>query len=692
MSFAQEIRDFLGASQSVIKTFSDQSHKLAQDKYTNAKTDETIKEMNDPLNQKIKEATLAQKLASASLARGRLSLEQQAAALAAKPIQRPTGPGDVVQKKDGDDEEAVEPAFSTGAPNKKADKPVVQNWAKGGLVRKFAEGGAVEEEDLAAPVAPALPTMSQPIGSATIGRPTPQPSPVAQPGPAIGGTAGAEGATAENYEFGARSRKPSAAAVAAATEVEPPTENAIAESAKYGVQVIGGGEAVNTTVGRMKLEQYMRGAGAAPVNEMHEIYKKIDPTGKKYSESERNLIAFNTLYNFKLNSSGSEGPEAARKVGAAMLQHHRTAYERYKAIAAAALEGGNLDVATKAAMKAYANILDKKDLKLWVGEGDKIGYTYTGPDGKPISKGIMSPSELGAVITGQNAKSYDQWLLSAAGAAQQEITGEKKAAVGKGKKTNEGGTDELTTSEYKALKDRSDSHVDTWNTEQQKTKDGKAGITLAPKELAATKNMLYHVMANNPGTEDEGLRRLNTYIRSPVPKEGEKMPFNTVEDKENKMRIINFHDGYSMRIPENEYRGTFRVARGEYLDSLDKPKPPPEKSYTEMAVDTGKDGLEGVKGMAGRVWGPTINAARDEGVTGVAKDLVDLPTRIGTEAYGVPISAGKKAIGALYEAAAGAPATVREALDTVSEWAKTHDPKSSKNKKTPEPLPQEDVP
>jgi hypothetical protein len=601
MGFAQEIRDFLGASQSVIKTFSDQSHKLAQDKYTNAKTDETIKEMNDPLNAKIKEATLAQKLAATSLAKGRLALEQQTAALASKPIQKPAGAADAISDTDTDTSGGGGgAAASAAAPGPRVERKPDPYYARGGLVRKFAEGGAVEEEDLSGAAAPALPTLSQPIGSATIGRPTRQASPVAQPAPAIGGgTAAAEG---DSYDIGARSRKPSAAAIAAATEVEPPSENAIAESAKYGVQVIGGGEAVNTTVGRMKLEQYMRGAGAAPINEMYDIYKKIDPTGKKYSESERNLRAFNALYNFKLNSNDAEG---AKKVGAAMLQHHRTAYERYKAIAAAALDGGNIDVATKAAMKAYANILDGKDLKLWVGEGDKVGYSYTDKNGDTIKKGIMSPQELGSVISGQNAKTYDQWLMTAAGAAQQEIDGNKAAtpaaiAAAKAKDEKGGKSDMLTPSEYEKMKDRTDQFVDKWNAEQQKTPEGKKGLKLEPKEVSATKNMLFHTMTNNKLTEDEGLRRVTTFVTAPAPKEGELPPFRRVDNPETKMTTLHFPDNFSMEIPTNTYNGTWRVARGEALARRENP-PPPEETWSDTVAPAVKGAKNIVDEQASRL-------------------------------------------------------------------------------------------
>ena len=59
MGFAAEIKEFLGAAKDSWKLMSDTEYKDAQTKYTAAKAAAEEKEMNDPLNQQLKEAKLA---------------------------------------------------------------------------------------------------------------------------------------------------------------------------------------------------------------------------------------------------------------------------------------------------------------------------------------------------------------------------------------------------------------------------------------------------------------------------------------------------------------------------------------------------------------------------------------------------------------------------------------------------------
>jgi hypothetical protein len=154
--------------------------------------------------------------------------------------------------------------------------------------------------------------------------------------------------------------------------------------------------------------------GGLTEQEMQAAKQAVDPEGK-LTDSQRNIAALGSVYQFWANKGE---PEKAQRVAFQMLQYYRGATQRYAAIAAKAAEGGNMDLATKAALKAYANVPDGKDLEIMPNPDGGLMYTYTDSNGDVIAKGVATPQQLAASAMGLAQGGFDKALLSAAGAAK----------------------------------------------------------------------------------------------------------------------------------------------------------------------------------------------------------------------------------------------------------------------------------
>src|SRR5271166_1975791 len=69
----------------------------------------------------------------------------------------------------------------------------------------------------------------------------------------------------------------------------------------------------------------------------------------------------------------------------------------------------------QAAVRAYANIPDGQDLKVFKNPDGSLRYQVTGDDGKVVSKGIASPQELGEHALKITKGGFEEFILSAAG-------------------------------------------------------------------------------------------------------------------------------------------------------------------------------------------------------------------------------------------------------------------------------------
>lgn len=159
---------------------------------------------------------------------------------------------------------------------------------------------------------------------------------------------------------------------------------------------------------------FAQGHGGLTEPEMQAARQTVDPEGK-LTDSQRNMAALGSVYQFWANKGE---PEKAQRVAFQMLQYYRNASQRYAAIAAKAAEGGNVDLATKAALKAYANVPDGNDLELMPDPNGGILYRVTGPKGEVITKGVATPQQLAASAMGLATGGFDKAILQAAGAQE----------------------------------------------------------------------------------------------------------------------------------------------------------------------------------------------------------------------------------------------------------------------------------
>ncbi len=159
---------------------------------------------------------------------------------------------------------------------------------------------------------------------------------------------------------------------------------------------------------------FAQGHGGLTEQEMQAARQTVDPEGK-LTDSQRNMAALGSVYQFWANKGE---PEKAQRVAFQMLQYYRNASQRYAAIAAKAAEGGNVDLATKAALKAYANVPDGNDLEIVPDPNGGLMYRLTNAQGEVVNKGIATPQQLAASAMGLATGGFDKAILTAAGARE----------------------------------------------------------------------------------------------------------------------------------------------------------------------------------------------------------------------------------------------------------------------------------
>ncbi|MGE0677752.1 hypothetical protein [Pseudolabrys sp.] len=223
--------------------------------------------------------------------------------------------------------------------------------------------------------------------------------------------------------------------------------DAVRDGLLYGVKSVQGSETksaipegttdLSAQSRRSRYASVARGAGAASPSEIAAIKKAIDPEGKM-PEGERNMAALGGIYQYYMNKGD---PEKAQKAAFHMLQYYRQASQRYGAIAHAAAEAGDMDGATKAALNAYANIPDGRDLRVVKNSDGTLGYRMVdGLDGSTVAEGVIkSPQEIGALAMKAATDGFDQFITEAAGqryTAPKDGKGKKGAGATSGKMTD----------------------------------------------------------------------------------------------------------------------------------------------------------------------------------------------------------------------------------------------------------------
>jgi hypothetical protein len=508
MGFAQEIKDFLGASQSVMKTLGDSEYKRQLSKNADLQGQKLKQDMDDPLKTERQKAEIAAIRARTANSGASTNLAAKRGAIYDEQLRQ-------LKKAGEPQEDPIAAAIPMGG-GRLQPAPVEEE-----PVAAYADGGLVEDE----------PDLEPDADEDDV------------PAPAIG---------------------------AAPTDVSAQSRSRISQDAgydavnaglKYGVQALGPA-GVPTPQRRQRMQALSRGAGAAPLADMQQIFKKIDPNGEM-GDSERNLAALSAVYQYKLRAGD---PQGAQRAAFTMLQHYRLASQRYAAIAAAAAEHGDIDGAAKAAMKAYANIPDGKDFKIAKTPDGQLRYTMTDEKtGKTLGQGIASPQQLAAAAMGVATKGFDQFLLNAAG---------ERAAAPKGGTSQ--GNRAPRQSDLKEIKAGIDQTVDDFA--------GEAKIT-DKTQISALKNSSYHIAQENPGlAPDEAFTAARTLITAP------KDAFKIARDEDSgKNRVMFGESGREVTLSDAELR-PIMVLRGkaEKARQAEADKGKGEKSYTDMAIDAGK--------------------------------------------------------------------------------------------------------
>lgn len=196
----------------------------------------------------------------------------------------------------------------------------------------------------------------------------------------------------------------------------------------------------------LSLSQLPRRAPVAAA-ELDRIKKAVDPQGKM-TEAQRVMFALGQVYQYQLNKGN---PEGAARVALQLLQLYRLETIRYSSIAAHASENGDLDTTARAAVKAYANVPDVKDLVVFKDDDGKLYYSYTDvTTGKTIVKGFLTPQQLGSQATGIAPAVFEKLIYEAASLplSQSEIENrrallELRRSILNGGFSNQGDTSDL---------------------------------------------------------------------------------------------------------------------------------------------------------------------------------------------------------------------------------------------------------
>lgn len=147
------------------------------------------------------------------------------------------------------------------------------------------------------------------------------------------------------------------------------------------------------------------------VNAVMQAIRKQFPDN---SDEQIGMKAFGAIREY-YNKIGQ--PEKATEASAQLLQYYQQAFNKYSAVSAAAAQSGDTDGAIKAAIKAYANIPDGKDLKAVKLKDGSYNVTFTDTaTGKPISRRVLTPDQIGSMAMKlASPDNFNKVLLAAAG-------------------------------------------------------------------------------------------------------------------------------------------------------------------------------------------------------------------------------------------------------------------------------------
>lgn len=414
-----------------------------------------------------------------------------------------------------------------------------------------------------------------------------------------------------------RQRGPNLDGIVSPQLVRDATKNGLAWGANaFGLGKVGG---IRTNQQKLAAQQFAQGRGGLTDEEMAAAKKAVDPQGK-LSEAQRNMAALGSVYQYQMNKGN---PEGAQRVAFQMLQHYRVASQRYAAIAAQAANSGDLDLATKAAVKAYANIPDGRDVEIFKDDDGKLNFSYTdATTGKTIAKGLLTPQQLASSAMGLAQGGFDKALLIAAGAAEK--------AQGGGK-----GTGALKTSDRKNLGEMAAEPVAKFEEEyKSKIEKDKNLKPLDPGYLDNLRDATQHILSDNPKTTPREAFKAAQALYTLDKTDPKKVNFKIEKDEnEEGMNVIKLNSGHKMRLSDDQLepilldRAARLKAREAEEDTAKKEKDKPgalsRAGGAISDIATGVGNIAGDAGKAVSAVGDVISGALPLGLKKYAQNSVD---------------------------------------------------------------------
>jgi hypothetical protein len=558
VSFGKEVKDFLGAATSTYKTLSDADYNKLKGKYLQAQIDNMPDEEDDAnskeharlQNQALRNNNALQGQRSALLGAQIKSYEPQPPPAFPVP---PAGPGARAVQAGGDymaDDGSV---------------PAV-GYANGGVVQETLP---MQQAQPRGPVAGAIPT-----GSAD-----PQDDEDDEDDED-------DNVTPVATDISARRRTPNYDA-----GIDAVHQGLIHNVQRFGLHTRSG---VQDAQRQRAVQLYAQGYGAVPPEVMQEVYKKVDPDGTM-TDGERNIAALGAVWKDKIARNDLAG---AREAAADMLQHYKIMSQRYAAIAAAAVHHGDIDGAAKAAMAAYGQIPDGKDLHVVKTPDGQLAYQFKDiKTGNVLQRGIASPDQLAGAAMNVATKGFEPLLMQAAG---ERAAPPPKGAVGdKAMKPRD------ATEIRKGIDKHADDQFDS-------LKDSGANVTDTEKQ--ALKNGAFHIAQLNPSlAPSEAFDAAKTFITAPEPKKGADKAFTIERDEDTGKNTVTFGDtGRAITLSDAELRPLMALRGKAIKERTDTEKAGEgKKSVGEKVDKLAKDSYDAVTGPGGptEAIGVTASAA-----------------------------------------------------------------------------------
>lgn len=515
MSFAQEMKDFIGAYQTGSKINASRTDQDYKEALTDAQTKKTARD-NDPASLELEDQTARAKLdqirsgiANSAASRGYTGIRTEMAREQLRQL-----------KAAGQPQSDIDPSLAGaygGAPGvtpganaggvpaapviKSTMQPDTINYAQGGLIPDGNDSEPDDDED------------------------------DASVGPAVGGPT----------DISARRRSASTDGEGLEGVVSPAlVHDAVKAGYRYGARTMGlGNGGIRTLAQKRAAQAYAAGQGGLNPHELAFMKHAVDPDGKM-TESQRNMAAIGAAYQFYANRG--EG-DKAEKIAFQMLQSYRNAAQRYAALAAHAAEQGNMDLATTAALKAYANVPDGRAMQMTVDPRDgRIIYHYTDEYGKTISKGLATPQELASSAMGLARGGFDKAILSAAGQREQADAAAQGGVGAKGAKPPKPG-------DVKTQQELLDEQIQGEQTRWQKANDGKE---VDQSYWNDVRDAATHILQQNPNATPREAVQMGATLLTPKGNDPTANGFNTVADGSGK-NTITFGNGAKITLDDDQF-------------------------------------------------------------------------------------------------------------------------------------------